>query len=472
MASSEKSYWLKSGMYSIFEKLSALVFGIGSFWMMLQLLSRDEVGTWALFLVIVQFAEVSRSGLLQNALVKHLTTSEGEEYKKINTASLFLNVFLSFLFSLILFNIGGYVANLWDAPDLATMVKIYAVGILLLIFFYQSNFIQQANLDFQGIFWATFFKQGTLFFYILYIYITKQDLTLINVAIVFALTGLVGSFVSVIFGRKYFRFSKSIDWDWVKKLWHYGKYVCGTNLSAMLYKRIDIMMLGILLNKGSVALYELCIRITNFVEVPTLSMASIVFPQSARKMVSEGKGAVKEIYERSVGAILAIILPVLIFAFLFPEFIITIFNKDYLDAVPVLRLTLMFGFFVPFSIQFGTVLDSIGKPRINFMFVLFGSLLNVIFNYLFISNFGLKGAAYGTLTTYFIMFCCNQMILYKMFNIKAWRTIPYAIQFYRDGTKMALDFIKNRNNPNMGGDNVTEDNPVEESIAFIKSDKN
>jgi lipopolysaccharide exporter len=75
----------------------------------------------------------------------------------------------------------------------------------------------------------------------------------------------------------------------VKKLFHYGKYVFGTNISSMIYTSIDQMMLGYLMPVSAVAIFNTANRVTNFVEVPLSSVAAIVFPQSAKRIETHGK---------------------------------------------------------------------------------------------------------------------------------------------------------------------------------------
>lgn len=443
MASKEQSYWLKSGFYTISERLSVLFFGFGSLILLLRTFTKEEYGTWVLFLTVTSLLEVSRVGLQQNALVKFLTTSKDEEYGKIITASFLLN-FIITIFCIISLLIGSqFFGWLWSSEELCTMLMIYVVTTTCLVPFYQCNFIQQANLDFRGIFFSTFFSKGLFFAYVLYYYLTNQHLSLVNLALFQILTAITGGVISYLFARKYLQFSKSIDWGWVTKLFNFGKYVFGTNLNAMLYKSIDKMMIGSLVGTAPVAVYELAVRITNLSEVPTFSVAAIVFPQSARQMAAEGKGSVGVLYEKSVGAILALVIPFILFIFVFPEFFIRVLGGDkYLDTVPILQLTIFYGLFIPFATQFGTILDSIGKPKINFYFTIFGTILNVVFNYIFITEYGLIGAAYGTLTTYLITFALHQYVLYKMLGIKAYNAFYYILDFYKQAYTIAYDFFK------------------------------
>lgn len=441
--SDKRSYWLKSGLLTIGERLSLILFGFGSLYLLLRALSKDEFGVWVLFLTVTSFIEVGRVGLLQNALVKYLTTIEEEDdYRRISTASLILNIILSFGCVILLLAIAYPLSRLWEASVLSQLIQIYCLTTVVLIPFIQSNFTQQANLDFKGIFWGNFSRQGAFFLYILVFYVNGWAIELVGLAwfqIVAAAIGVVGT---LIFGTKYLRFSRFIDFEWVKTLFNFGKYVFGTNVSTMLYKSIDKMMLGSMLSPVAVALYELAIRITNLAEVPTFSIASIVFPQSARRLETHGPEGIKFLYEKSVGAILAFILPFIFIVLLFPGWIIQVIASDkYLDAVPVLQLTMIYGFFVPFGVQFGTVLDSTGKPKINFYFTILGTVLNLIFNYIFISSFGLIGAAYGTLITYMITFGIMQMILYRELNVKFYYAFYYAVGFYIEAFKYVQRYL-------------------------------
>ena len=441
--SEERSYWLKSGFFSLMDRGSVLVFGLGSYLILIRTLEKEELGAWVLFLATMGFAEVAKSGLLQNALVKYLSTSTKEEYPVITSASLFLNFVISCFSVVILVAVGGFLSNLWTIPELPTMIGIYCLTAFLNIPYYHCNFLLQSNLTFVGIFFSNFFKQGLIFIYILVFFLFGWDIQIVNLAWMQAFTYLIASLTSITFAWKFLSHARHIDFAWVKKLFHYGKFVFGTNVSGMLYKKMDVMMLGALINPVAVALYDLAVRISNMVEVPTYSVASVVFPQSARKMESGGPEAIRDLYEKSVGAILAMIIPFLLVIMIFTKPIISIFSNEFMDAVPLLRLTILYGLFIPFSGQFGTVLDSIGKPRINFYFVFVGFGLNILLNYLFISRFGVTGAAYGTLSTYILMFIVTQIVLHKMFAVKAYRAFYYAIGFYGEGFQMLKNYFNN-----------------------------
>lgn len=452
MSKGQKSYWIKSGSYALLERIFGQVIGFGNMFMLLRAVSKDEYGLWIQFLIIVALIEVSRTGLIQNALIRYLTTSEEKDQGRINTASVFINVCLTSLTIIILLLLAQPLVNqLYVGEEytqatrdqLIQMLYYYGLTTIALMPFLQFNYILQANLDFKGFFWASFTYKGALFLYILYQYLNGIPIDIFQMSIFLILAAFLASVVGFVFARQYLFFSKNIDWKWVKELFNFGKFTFGTNLSTIIYKFTDRTMLGAMVSFEAIAIYEVAIRITNLVDIPAISIASVVFPQSAKESVKKGKDGIKDLYEQSVAAILGLIIPALIFIYTFAEIVVIILGKDkYLDSVPILRWTLFFALFVPFALQFGTILDSIGKPKINFRFVIFGLILNIIFNYYFIQAEGIMGAVYGTLLTYSIMFVIQMYMFYKWYGVRWWRPFALLPWFYKKLWETAMGFIK------------------------------
>jgi O-antigen/teichoic acid export membrane protein len=285
-----------------------------------------------------------------------------------------------------------------------------------------------------------------LFSYVLFMFILSKHISLASLAVCQIASAGVASVIAWHFAKPYSRYARNVDWSWIKKLFQFGKYVLGTNLSAQLFRNVDKLLLGSLPAGGTaaVALYDAAMRITNLMDVPTASMASILYPQSAKRM-EEGKQAVKILYEKAVGAILVFMFPCIIGVLLFAEWIITIVaGHAYLEAANLLRLTVFFGLFVPYSVQFGTVLDSIGKPRINFFFTLMSLGLTALFNWIFISRYGVFGAAVGTLTAYAITFTVMQSYLFRLLRINPFNALVYMAGYYRQIGSIALQIVQGK----------------------------
>lgn len=421
-----------------------MLFSFGSLFFLLRQFSKGEFGTYALFVSITSTIEVARNGLIQNALVKHLASSAKEEHGTIITASVVLNLTLTIISIILLLALSGWLSRWWVSPALDEMLKIYSLTTIALIFFSQLTFIQQANFDFRGNFWGNFARQGSIFIYIAFCFFTAADITLTSLVWFQLAAALLGSMVSYFFGRKYIALSGKPSWQWVKKLFGFGKFTLGTNASTMFYKFIGNWMIGSLLKSpGAVGVFDLASRINNLIEVPTAAMAAIVFPQSARRAVSEGKGAIKYLYEKSVGIVLALVIPIAAVVWIFAEpGIRLIAGGDYAESVPILKLALITGVMIPFTRQFGTILDSMGKPKTNLYFVLIGAAINILLNFLFVTRLGVIGAAYGALIAAVIKMALAQIILHKILHVKFSATLIYAKEFYMEWLGVAVDFFR------------------------------
>jgi lipopolysaccharide exporter len=408
-------------------------FNLGTVAILFRSLDKTTCGEWVIYSAITAFIEIGRTGLLQNGLITYLNTSPKSEHSKINAASLFLNLSLSVIFVAMLLMGGNSAAHFLNAPKLTLLLTIYAATTFCLSGLYQFNFIQQANLDFKGLFWSSFVKNGLLFGYVLYVKLTQGKFELWHLALCQLVAAMPATLVAYMFAKPYFRLTTSLDWAWVTKLFHYGKYTFGTNIATMTYKNVDKFMLGHLL-LGSLSTYDLCIKINNLSEVPSMTLAAILFPQSAKRNDTEGGNSAKYLYEKGVGVLLAIILPLVLGIIIFADVIIFIIGGEKYanSAPPILRMTIFYGIFMAYAVQFGTILDSIGKPKLNFYITTLGAIINLAFNYFFIKTYGLYGAVAGSLIAMTIMFIVMQVILRKLLKVNTLNAFTYMIQFYKD----------------------------------------
>lgn len=432
-------YWIRSGFLTLLERGCGLIFAFGTAALLLRGLTKEDFATWGIFLIAVYFIEMGRSGLIQNGLVRFLALHRDKksDYAAISTASLALNACFSVLAALLLRFGTAWLAGTYHTPGLTEVLPVYFATNFVMVLFYHFNYVQQANFEFRGIFWSTFFFRGGPFAWALFCRLSGWPLELPHLAGAMLGGAVLGASGSWLYARPFLSHTARVELAWVKKLFAYGRYVLGTNLATMFYKNIDKLALGQLLGPVAFAVYDAAGKVTQMIETPSFSIAQIVFPQGAGRMQSEGAPGIKRLYERSVAAILALILPFIALVLLFAEPIIRVFAGDrYAASADVMRLTAFFGLFMPFAVQFGTILDSTGKPAVNFACTLSTALLNLGLSFWFVTRYGLFGAAFATLAAYAISFALMQYYLYKNFKINALRAFLYIPELYRLGWKL------------------------------------
>lgn len=435
----------RNAAFALLEKGSGMVFALGTAMLLLRGLSKADFAAWGLFLLVTYLLEMARSGLIQNGLVRHLALHRNEPAVSatIKRAALWLNFGFSVCSNLVLFLALDWIAATWQAPQLKGVFPVYFVTNFVMALLYHFNFLQQAQHEFRGIFQANLFFRGTLFAWVLTCKMAGLPLELRSLALAMLTGALLGALASwrIFSELPRIKFHGTVYrrdvLKWIGALAAYGKWVLGTNLSTMFYKNVDKLTLGYLIGPAAFAVYDAAGKVTQLVEAPSFSIAAVVFPQSAERMEQQGAAGIKRLYERSAGAILAIILPFFLIILLFPGTIMLLFaGAAYLESANILVITAVFGLFLPFAVQFGTILDATGKPQVNFAYTIFTALLNLGLSWLFIRQFGLLGAALATLTGYAISFLLIQTYLYKHFKINALNAFRYVPDFYRMGWGM------------------------------------
>ncbi len=424
-------YWLRSGFFTILKNLSGLVLGIAGFFFLVRVLDKTDFGVWTLFLSTVTLLELVRTGLVCNGLIKYLAGADERETPKIISASASLMVVLTGIIVLLIAAFVPYLSRLWHMPQLVPMFYLYIPVFLCTGAMNLLNSVQQASLKFSGTFFSSLVGPVLNLVYILMCYAGLVPASLITLVLV-QLGGVgVSLGISVYNTRRLVSFSRHVDKEWMRTLFGYGKFSFGTMVSAVVFSSIDGWMLGALIAPAAAGAYSIATRITNLVEVPTSTMATIVFPQSAKRMASGGKEAVKYLYEKSVGTILALLLPALLALYLFSGYAVRLLaGEQYGESVAILQVTLLYALLIPYGRQFGTIMDSIGKPDVNFKLVVLAAALNIALNYFFIQQYGILGAAYGTLSANAVTFVIAQIILKKQLDVQLFNTLLFAVRFY------------------------------------------
>ena len=427
----KEHYWLRSGLLNVLQNFSGVFFGFASFYFLVRVLTKEHFGTWTLFMSITTILEIIRSGLIQNALIKYISSSKKEQHPEIISASFTISGLLTLACIVANFIFAQQLAALWKSPELVHMLYTYNILFFFTGILTQFNCVEQANLSFSGIVLTNFIRQFSLFSYILIYFIAGFKIQLVNLIYVQIFSVALSCIIAYFHVKPHFSISLKLYPEWIKKLFNYGKYAFGTSISSILSGTIDQMMLGALLSTAASGAFNIAVRITNLFDIPTNAVAAIVFPQSAKRMETEGKEAIKYLYEKSVGTILAILVPGLFVLYFCSGYVVHfIAGAKYEDSVPLLRVTLLYCLFIPYGRQFGTILDSIGRTKLTFYIVLITASLNLGLNYVFISRFGVIGAAYATLVSNIVGFAIGQYILKKELQVNVFRTFAYAYAFY------------------------------------------
>ena len=392
----------------------------------------EEVGVWTNFLIITTTFEVVKNGLLKNPLIKFVHDHDRSMEGSIQAASLTLNGLISVLLASLVFGFSAPIEIFLNAPGLNDLLKLFFINALLLIPFSHVEYLLQSAFRFDKLLKMYLIRQGIFFVGILTgVLFPALDLLSLKNLVYFQGAGiLLGLMMGA--GAARISFSAKALFSWMGQLWRYGRFTMATNVSSIIFRSSDQLMTSMFISVEAAALYNAAIRISNLVDLPSTSIAEALFPKSVQETKKGDYSGPRALYEKAVAAILLIVVPMSLFIFIFPKLILQIIaGSSYTTAAAILQITIAYGLFLPFMKQNGMVLDSIGKPRVNFLVNVFLTFFNITINYYLIHKIGLLGAAYGSLATYFIGFILSQIILARLIGLntlKVFTTMPQLLQ--------------------------------------------
>ena len=200
-------YWWRSGLLTLFNRSSSLLFNLLGFVLLVRyILSTHEYGIWTLYFTVTSLVEVSRNGLIKNALIKNLVQADSDEVRgQVLSASLLINFSFVLLCYLVLLLGSPLLVKVWEAEQLTEMFMWYGISALGLILFSQLEFLQQANMRFEGVMLATFTRNGIFFLVVVSLMVWTPGDILIKLVWGQALSIFLGLAVSAIFARRFMK---------------------------------------------------------------------------------------------------------------------------------------------------------------------------------------------------------------------------------------------------------------------------
>ncbi|MFC4873278.1 oligosaccharide flippase family protein [Negadavirga shengliensis] len=426
-----QKYWLTSGFYTMMHRGIDFFLGFVGFMLLVRIISPGEFGVWVLLITITAIVEMARNGFLQNGMIKFLIGRNIKTQSKIQASALLQNALLTLIFMVMIWISADWIERILHADGLASILKIHTYVLPVLVIHTHNLVLMQAKYDFKAYFLAGISKSMPFFLMVLYFYIDNRSTSLETLTWLQNLAWILATMMSCYQVRRHFRVRGGWHRYWNKKIFHFGKYVFGTNLISMLTNSLDKFLLGALLSPVQVAMANAAGRVMNMVEIPVNSIASISYPKAAASFDKKHFREVGETYEKTLGMMLSMTVPFWIFNLVFAHYIVLIIaGEEYLDAVPFLRIVAFTALVKPFDRQSGVFLDAVGKPFVNMLMVTGTFMYGAVLSWLFIQSFGLMGAAYGIVTATMITAAIKQIILNRYIPIRLDRAFRHARDNY------------------------------------------
>lgn len=442
-SSSKYQGWVHSAFFSGLQKLSVPLSGLLITMLLAhKALTKQEMGVWALFMSITAIIELIRQGLVKTSLIRFINHSQEEDHKFVLSSALFLNTVITVSTALVMLFFTPLLADWLVAPQLKQMLYLLQIGMLIMIPFSHLEWLLYGKLQFKGLFWTYLFRQGFTLIFVVAAYLLNSNVSLNVLVMIYNACLLIGAIVAYKYARPYISEPFILSKSWILKMVHFGKYVFGSNLSTLVFRSADQIMLSPILGTTIFnASQNVAMRFVNLSDLPSQTLGDILFPKSSR-VQNDNPGLLKYYYEKTVGASLCVVLPLVVTVLLLPRLIILILaGREYFDAIPYLQLISFTCIFLAFLKQYGVIMDSTGKPYLNLITITFIAIIHVGFLYAFITQFGFIGAGFAILCSHTIGFIVTQLLLYRLYKINFLNCFKYAFAFYPEFAKIVIQKI-------------------------------
>ena len=172
---------------------------------------------------------------------------------------------------------------------------------------------------------------------------------------------------------------------------------------AIIYTRIDQVMIGKMLNDHLLGIYAAGVKPSEvWYFIPALICSSI-FPAVMNAKISDEK-TYKDRTKKLFYLIIGLSVAVALFEFVFAKFIVIfLFGAAYMEAVSIVRVYTWAGVAVSILIVIQQYLTIENRTVIIMVSSLVGAAANVILNLIWIPKYGIIGSAYATLLSYSII---------------------------------------------------------------------
>jgi O-antigen/teichoic acid export membrane protein len=200
------------------------------------------------------------------------------------------------------------------------------------------------------------------------------------------LTSLVSSLTNWDGIRYVFKAKKATN----KMILDFGKYSTGTLIGSNLLKSADTFIIGLspFLGTAGVALYSIPMKLTEIIEIPLRSFAMTAFPGMSKASIEGNTPLVRHIFYRNAGGMTLLMIPLMLFSFIFADQLVYILGgPGYESTASIFRIFCVYGMLLPLDRFIGVALDSINKPKFNFLKVVYMTLANIIGDSLVVFSF-------------------------------------------------------------------------------------
>lgn len=234
---------------------------------------------------------------------------------------------------------------------------------------------------------------------------------------------LLGKMAALVIGVA--RTDATLEWpslEVARSLFDFSKYSLVTNVGGYFYNWMDVLVIGFFIGQAAVGVYEVAWRVTGITILFSSAISTSIFPEISRLDIESDGGRIEKLLPRAITPSLFFIIPSFAgIALLSREILTYVFGTSYGAGWIVLIILMGDKVAQGFQLVLGKALQALDKPDKAAIAAVLSLAVNLILNILLVWQFGIVGAAVGTV----IASLTNDILHYWFLSNHLTISVPY-----------------------------------------------
>lgn len=398
---------IRGAMWSALEKWGAQLVSTVIFLLLARLLGAEAFGLVALANVFMYFMQI----FLDQGFAQAIIQKDELDPEHLDTA-FWTSVLMGALFLSIVLAAAGVVANFYNEPELAPIIRWMSISFLLAGLSSVQSAILQRNMQFKV--FAARSLVATAACGVAGVGAAFMGLGVWSLVIKEVVFGLAGAVMlwSASSWRPGFRFSSKHFGE----LFSFGINIVGFNFLDFFNRRSDDLLIGYFLGPVALGYYSVAYRLLlTMIKLLTTVTAQVALPTFSR--IQKEPGRMRKAFYKTTSYTSFVSFPSFLgVAVLAPELVQILFGNDWLPSISVMRILALIG--ILHSIQYfaSTVLLAMNKPfwRLRVIFLL--TVCN-IFGFFIAVRWGINAVAASYVICGYLFSPVFLVLIKKLINI-------------------------------------------------------
>ncbi|MFY0606785.1 MAG: oligosaccharide flippase family protein [Cyclobacteriaceae bacterium] len=400
--------------------LLASLFGLLNFMLMIRITSKFDFGLIVIFLSAAGLADLIRTGFVRQGLVREWVMNDAEDKSNLIGSSWLLHLLIGGVIVLLCYmTMAGVSLLSLEIDNYILLIQFYPLLLLASIPHQMESWLAQGKKHYLTM---NVFRLAVniIFFLILIFNYGGQQLSAIQIIQYLILSHAGVSLIALIKLRS-IREIRNAKWNQIVSLFNFGKYSLSTLAGSNLLKSTDTLLIGLLINAESAAIYAIPFKVIELLEIPLRGFVMTSFHSLTQWYKLKNQADYSRHFQLSVLRLTLVFLPVVLVSLLVPHLVVEFLGgADYSESVYILQVLAFAMLIMPLDKFAGMALDSNNQPDVNAKKVWMMVGVNLIGDLLIITLGGplwmiasitilniLFGVSYGIIRNHFLRLSIN-----------------------------------------------------------------